>query len=61
MNTTELKGKWNQIKGKAKEQYGMTFNDDEAFSEGQYDQLVGKMQEKTGKAKEAVQKEIASW
>ncbi|MGJ8666359.1 MAG: CsbD family protein [Patiriisocius sp.] len=61
MNKLELKGKWNQIKGKAKEQYGMTFNDDEEFSEGQYDKLVGKMQEKTGKVKEDIEKEIASW
>ncbi len=61
MNSTELKGKWNQIKGNAKQQYGVSFNDDEAFSEGKYDEMVGKIQEKTGKAKDEVKKEIASW
>ena len=54
-------GKWNQIKGNAKQQYGVTFNDDESFSEGKYDEMVGKIQEKTGKAKDEVKKEIASW
>ncbi|MDX1461837.1 MAG: CsbD family protein [Marinirhabdus sp.] len=61
MNDTEIKGKWNQIKGNAKQQYGITFNDDEAFSEGKYEEMVGKIQEKTGKAKEDVKKEISSW
>ena len=68
MNSEELKGKWNQIKGNAKQQYGVTFNDDESFSEGKYDEMVGKIQEKTGKlidsnrkAKDEVKKEIASW
>lgn len=61
MNTTELKGNWNQIKGNAKQQYGVTFNDDEAFSEGKFDEIVGKIQEKTGKAKEEVEKMIEKW
>ena len=61
MNSTELKGKWNKIKGNAKQQYGITFNDDESFSEGKYDEMVGKIQEKTGKAEDEVKKEIASW
>lgn len=61
MNTTEMKGKWKQIKGNVKQQYGITFNDDEVFSEGKYDEMVGKIQEKSGKTKYEVKKEIASW
>lgn len=61
MNTEILKGKWKQIKGKAKQQYGMTFNDDDEFTEGKYDEMVGKMQEKSGKTKDEIKKEIASW
>lgn len=61
MNTTEIKGKWNQIKGKAKQQYGISFNDDEAFSDGKFDEMLGKAQEATGKTKEEIKKEIASW
>ncbi len=61
MNEQELKGKWNQIKGKAKQKYGVNADDDEAFSEGKYDELVGKIQEKTGKTKESVKEELSSW
>tara|TARA_R100001230_G_C5583467_1_gene101704 strand:+ start:478 stop:663 length:186 start_codon:yes stop_codon:yes gene_type:complete len=61
MNTQELKGKWNQIKGNAKQEYGVTTDDDAAFSEGKYDELVGKIQEKTGKTKEKIKEEISNW
>jgi len=61
MNSDQVKGKWKQIKGKAKQQYGITFNDDEEFSEGKYDEMVGQIQEKTGNAKEDVKKEIEKW
>lgn len=61
MNTQELKGKWNQIKGNAKQRYGVVADDDEAFTEGKFDELVGRIQEKTGKAKEEVKKEIEQW
>jgi uncharacterized protein YjbJ (UPF0337 family) len=61
MNDTEMKGKWNKIKGNAKQQYGITFNDDGEYCEGTMDKLVGSIQESTGKAKDAIKKEIASW
>ena len=61
MNSKEAEGKWNKIKGQAKQQYGITFNDDETYGEGTLDKLVGNIQESTGKAKEAIKKEIASW
>ena len=61
MNTTEMEGKWNKIKGNAKQQYGIAVDDDSTYSEGTMDKLVGQIQESTGKAKEAIKKEIASW
>ncbi|UAB81146.1 CsbD family protein [Marixanthomonas sp. SCSIO 43207] len=61
MNSEQIKGKWNQIKGNVKQKYGVEMNDDETFSEGKFDEVVGKIQEKTGKAKEDIKKEIASW
>ena len=42
-------------------QKDVEMNDDETFSEGKFDEVVGKIQEKTGKAKEDIKKEIASW
>ncbi|WP_162343019.1 CsbD family protein [Cyclobacterium salsum] len=48
----KLKGNWNELKGKLKAKYGELTDDDLAYSEGQEDQLVGKLQQKTGAAKE---------
>lgn len=58
MNTTELKGHWNQVKGKAKVQWGKLTDDDLDRIEGNRDQLVGKVQEHYGKSKEAAEKEV---
>ncbi|WP_162417245.1 CsbD family protein [Cyclobacterium roseum] len=48
----KLKGNWNELKGKLKAKYGELTDDDLAYAEGQEDQLVGKLQQKTGVAKE---------
>ncbi len=47
-----MKGNWNQLKGKLKEKYGELTDDDLTYAEGQEDQLLGKLQKKTGAAKE---------
>ena len=47
-----FKGKWNQLKGKAKQQWGNLTDDDLTYVEGKEDELYGKMQEKTGKSKD---------
>lgn len=54
MNDLELKGKWNETKGKLKEKYAVLTDDDLAYEEGQEDQLVGHLQEKLGKSKKEV-------
>jgi len=52
MNTTEtklnFKGNWNVIKGKLKQSYGQLTDDDLAYSEGQEDELLGRVQKKVG-------------
>jgi uncharacterized protein YjbJ (UPF0337 family) len=58
MNKTEMKGNWNVIKGKLKQKYGELTDDDLIFEEGQEDELWGKMQQKVGKTKEEIMKEI---
>ena len=50
----KLKGNWNQVKGKLKQQYGELTDDDLTYQEGKEDELLGKIQEKTGKTKEEV-------
>ncbi|MBW2961163.1 CsbD family protein [Mesonia aestuariivivens] len=58
MNKMELEGKWNQIKGNFKQKYGNVTDDDVTYSEGKFDEMLGRLQEKTGKSKEELQKEI---
>ncbi|MER3464183.1 MAG: general stress protein CsbD [Chitinophagaceae bacterium] len=54
MDKLELKGKWNEIKGKIKQSYSHLTDDDLKHEEGKEDELVGRLQEKTGKTREAV-------
>jgi uncharacterized protein YjbJ (UPF0337 family) len=46
MNTDQIKGNWNQLVGKAKENWGRLTDDDWKIVEGKRDQLVGKIQER---------------
>ncbi len=57
MDKLELKGIWNQIKGKVKQQYADLTDDDLKYEEGKDDELLGRLQEKTGKTKG----ELADW
>jgi uncharacterized protein YjbJ (UPF0337 family) len=56
MNTTELnlKGNWNVIKGKLKQSYGDLTDDDLKYTDGQEDELVGRLQKKLGSTVEDV-------
>lgn len=58
--TDKVKGNWNQMIGKVKEQYGELTDNDVDIAEGRVDQLIGKIQEKTGKSKEEVKAFIDS-
>jgi len=61
MNSDQLKGKWKQLKGAAKERWGKLTDDDLNIIDGQSDQLVGKIQERYGVAREAAEKQVAEW
>ncbi|GHB39966.1 CsbD family protein [Mongoliitalea lutea] len=52
----KIKGNWNELKGKLKEKYADLTDDDLMYAEGQEDQLLGKLQQKTGAAKEELSK-----
>lgn len=58
MTNLELKGNWNEIKGKLKQRYGQLTDDDLAFADGKDDELLGRLQTKLGKSKEALRDEI---
>ena len=52
MNTTEIKGNWNELKGKLKQKYAELTDDDLMFAEGKEDEMYGRLQQKLGKTKE---------
>ncbi len=58
MNKLGLKGNWNEIKGKLKQKYGVLTDDDLVFAEGKEDELYGRLQQRLGKTKEELRKEI---
>ena len=60
MNTTELKGNWNEQKGKLKQKFASLTDDDLMFAEGKKDEMLGKLQIKLGKTKEELHKIISS-
>ena len=56
INFQELQGQWNQLQGKVKEKYGQLSDDDLNIQSGNIDQLIGKIQSKTGEGREAIEK-----
>ena len=58
MNTDILRGKWNQLKGEVKSQWGKLTDDDLDRVEGDTDKLIGRLQERYGYAREQAQREV---
>lgn len=58
--TDKIRGNWNQIKGKLKQKYGELTDNDLAYAEGKEDELIGRIQTKTGKAKQEIKDFIDS-
>lgn len=52
MNTTELKGNWEEQKGKLKQKFATLTDNDLMFGEGKKEEMMGKLQIKLGKTKE---------
>jgi len=60
MDTLEIKGKWTEIKGKVKQAYADLTDDDLKYDEGQEEETLGKIQQKTGKTRDEVVKWLKS-
>lgn len=58
MNDDRMHGSWNQIKGKVKEQWGKLTDDDLDVIAGKRDQLMGRIQERHGLARDDADKQI---
>ncbi|HRL53008.1 MULTISPECIES: CsbD family protein [Acidovorax] len=61
MNEDTIKGNWKQFKGNLKEQWGKLTDDDFDVIDGRREQLLGKLQERQGLAREAAEKQISDW
>jgi uncharacterized protein YjbJ (UPF0337 family) len=61
MNKETFEGKWNMLKGKAKEQWGKLTDDDLMRINGKKEQLIGKLQERYGFLKSRAEQEVANW
>jgi len=57
MSELKIRGTWNELKGKIKQAYGDLTDDDLVREEGKDDELLGKMQKKTGKGRD----ELVKW
>ena len=61
MNWDQIQGKWKQMKGSAKQQWGKLTDDDLDMIAGERDKLVGRLQERYGIAREEAQKRADEW
>ncbi|WP_435923811.1 CsbD family protein [Paenibacillus sp. DYY-L-2] len=61
MDHNVFKGKWNQVKGELKTQWGKLTDDDLDVIDGEKDKLVGKLQERYGHTKDAAEREYEDW
>ena len=58
MTKLELKGNWNEIKGKLKQKYAELTDDDLLYEEGKDDELLGRIQKRTGRTAEEIRETI---
>jgi len=58
-NITELKGNWNETKGKLKQKFAMLTDSDVLLVEGKQDEMLGRLQTKLGKTKDEIHKIIS--
>lgn len=61
MNWTQVEGKWDQVKGDMRRQWGKLTDDDLAQAKGSREKVVGKIKERYGIEKEAAEKQLDDW
>lgn len=59
-NNIELKGNWNEQKGKLKQKFAILTDNDLLFADGKKDEMIGRLQIKLGKSKDELEKLIAA-
>jgi uncharacterized protein YjbJ (UPF0337 family) len=61
MNQDRIQGRWKQLKGKVKEQWGKLTDDDLDVIAGRRDQLLGRIQQRHGLAKDEAERQVRAW
>ena len=61
MNKLTFKGTWNEVKGKLKQKYAELTDDDLTYAEGKEDELLGRLQKRTGRTQEELRREIEGY
>jgi uncharacterized protein YjbJ (UPF0337 family) len=61
MNQDRIEGNWKQIKGKVKEQWGKLTDDDLDVIAGKRDQLLGRIQQRHGVAKDEAERQVETF
>jgi uncharacterized protein YjbJ (UPF0337 family) len=61
MNKLEIKGDWNILKGHLKQKWAELTDDDLVYIEGQRDELLGRIQKRTGETREALESSISAY
>ena len=56
INAQELQGRWNTLRGQVKERWGQLTDDDLMLQGGNVDQLIGRIQQRTGEGREAIER-----
>jgi uncharacterized protein YjbJ (UPF0337 family) len=58
MDNLRIKGNWNVIKGSLKQRWAQLTDDDLTYAEGQEEELIGRIQKRTGEAREAIREAL---
>jgi uncharacterized protein YjbJ (UPF0337 family) len=61
MNKLQIKGNWNELKGKLKQDYANLTDDDLKYAEGKEEELLGRLQKRTGETQENIQRKLDSY
>ena len=61
MNWDRIAGNWKQVRGKARQQWGKLTDDDLEVAAGSRDELIGRVQERYGIARDEAERQVAKW
>ena len=61
MNWDRIEGNWKEFKGRVREQWGKLTDDDLERAAGKRDQLIGRIQERYGIAREVADRQVTDW